>query len=82
MGLVGHIRNEAVEEKLKIEWSYLGRAQTASALQRAESVHGSKSTFTWPGAGMVHHPPRLISDYYFTEKKSKNKNFDDRNSTI
>ncbi len=30
----------------QIEWVYLGRAQTASALQRAESVHSSKSTFT------------------------------------
>ncbi len=29
-----------------LEWFYLGRAQTASALQRAESVNSSKSTFT------------------------------------
>jgi hypothetical protein len=27
---------------LVLEWFYLGRAQTASALQRAESVHSSK----------------------------------------
>jgi len=32
-----------------LEWSYLGRAQTASALQRAESVHSCKSTLTWGG---------------------------------
>ena len=33
----------------RLEWSYLGRAQTASALQRAESVHSCKSTLTWGG---------------------------------
>ena len=34
-----------------LEWSYLGRAQTASALQRAVSVHSCKSTLTWGGRG-------------------------------
>jgi hypothetical protein len=34
-------------------------------------------------ASTIHHPPRLISDYYLAgEKKSQNKNFDDHISTL
>jgi hypothetical protein len=42
----GELRNG--EQKI-IEWSYLGRAQTASALQWAESVCSWKSTFSSGG---------------------------------
>ena len=40
----GEMRERNGEQEL-IEWSYLGRAQTATVLRWAESVRSGKSTF-------------------------------------
>jgi hypothetical protein len=49
-----------------LEWVYLGRAQTASALQRAESVRSSKSTFAWGGHSAYVRSAQSPYVLYFT----------------